>query len=228
MENSRLSKLAPELRNRIYELVVAQQNPIEVSLMSLNDDMKAPYKWEIIQLSYFALTQTCKAIRSETLQLFYAHSTFVLRDFRHPTICPLRVVAYNFLKRVGTASAGLARKAIVDVGDLYRLSHGIVSVHDWNNVAGNPNLKVYVAASWTWGADDENDEDFTLDVKLDLLDLETSFKALILEVDEAFTSDIKPLGKCKEWLKFKLSYIQHVSAVHSQNRAESSDDLSGH
>ncbi|GIZ47088.1 hypothetical protein CKM354_001018900 [Cercospora kikuchii] len=69
MENSSLNKLSAELRNEIYELVLAQDKPLVICSEHPNPDSTA------IQPP---LTRVCRQIRAEALELFYYCNTFVI------------------------------------------------------------------------------------------------------------------------------------------------------
>ena len=76
METSPLAKLAPELRNILYELIFTQSQPIMLE-----------YKWQQgwrslpergAYRNVLAMTETCREIREECLALFYSSNDFVL------------------------------------------------------------------------------------------------------------------------------------------------------
>lgn len=80
MDNSPLSRLPGELRNKLYELVLFEEDGVTVS-------PTGPKTWLIHKrrfgkpsgprpLSVVGLPATCKAIRSECLRIFYAINTF--------------------------------------------------------------------------------------------------------------------------------------------------------
>ncbi|KAK0854065.1 hypothetical protein LTS02_011678 [Friedmanniomyces endolithicus] len=71
MDNSPFAKLAPELRNRIYELVlyVLGRSGIKVRLGNRGAQVKnAP----------LALTKVCREIRADTVKMFYAVNAFTV------------------------------------------------------------------------------------------------------------------------------------------------------
>ncbi|RMY98375.1 hypothetical protein D0862_07616 [Hortaea werneckii] len=82
MDNSPLTKLSAELRNEIYHLVLYSPKGFNIIYIGniLFDDKVL--RNENQQAHPLALTATCKALRTETLQLFYALNTFTIK-FRH-------------------------------------------------------------------------------------------------------------------------------------------------
>jgi len=80
MDESPLGRLAPELRNRIYELALTQERPI---IMLYTHDPRYG-RGQVRQAKpstphLLALPGTCKQARSEALQLLYACNAFKLR-----------------------------------------------------------------------------------------------------------------------------------------------------
>lgn len=69
MENSSLNRLSAELRNEIYELVLAQDKPLVICSEHPNPDSTAVQP---------PLTRVCRQIRAEALELFYYCNTFVI------------------------------------------------------------------------------------------------------------------------------------------------------
>lgn len=86
MEASPFQKLLPELRNRVYELALVHDRPIQVSpnttpegQIKIRGKLKDEYHLT-------TLLQTCKQIRSETTELFYAQNTFNVSWPEYPDI----------------------------------------------------------------------------------------------------------------------------------------------
>ncbi|KAK4554392.1 hypothetical protein LTR86_008600 [Recurvomyces mirabilis] len=78
MDGSPLGRLPPELRNYIYELVLQVSKPIHVRCTDLNNTRGFG--------ASIAFTTTCRAIRSESLGIFYAVNTFTLHTTYMPEI----------------------------------------------------------------------------------------------------------------------------------------------
>lgn len=74
MENSPLGKLAPELRNDIYERVFEATECL--TLVRLNGHGAIVALDSNGARRALALTQTCKEMRTETLQMFYGTTAF--------------------------------------------------------------------------------------------------------------------------------------------------------
>ncbi|KAI7388471.1 hypothetical protein KC328_g8920 [Hortaea werneckii] len=79
MENSPFTKLSAELRNEIYHLVL--YSPEGFSIVYIGNILfeDKVLRNENHQIQPLALTATCKALRTETLQLFYAINTFTFK-----------------------------------------------------------------------------------------------------------------------------------------------------
>lgn len=70
-----LFRLPAELRNRIYELVLMFRHPL-----GAHRDLMGDWEAEMTpcNVAQPALARTCRAIRSESLPIFYAQNTFVV------------------------------------------------------------------------------------------------------------------------------------------------------
>ena len=118
MKHSPLGRLPPELRNHIYHLALYEPKPIVVR----------PYGYEIVECnksrtqpppcpSPVALTITCKAIRQESVQVFYAINTFMVADAEGS---PEHAVmsARDFIAQIRQRNSLAVRSMIVDIGEL--------------------------------------------------------------------------------------------------------------
>ncbi|KAK5124133.1 hypothetical protein LTR85_001836 [Meristemomyces frigidus] len=76
VESSRFGKLAPELRNHIYELALTHDKPYGIRAGPSYGGLRLVPQNGLMNLP--ALTATCRAIRRESTALFYAHNTFEL------------------------------------------------------------------------------------------------------------------------------------------------------
>ncbi|PPJ60798.1 hypothetical protein CBER1_02307 [Cercospora berteroae] len=76
MEASRLGKLAPELRNRIWEYAVAQDEPIKLSVFVVPDRVRCKPQSPNITWVF----KTCKQIHEECATMFYANNTFIVES----------------------------------------------------------------------------------------------------------------------------------------------------
>ncbi|KAI7544330.1 F-actin capping protein, partial [Hortaea werneckii] len=79
MDNSPFTKLSAELRNEIYHLVLYSPegfNIVYIGNILFEDKV---LRNENHQIQPLARTATCKAMRTETLQLFYAINTFTFK-----------------------------------------------------------------------------------------------------------------------------------------------------
>ncbi|GIZ43609.1 hypothetical protein CKM354_000682800 [Cercospora kikuchii] len=77
LTGSPFSKLPAELRNRIWELAVVNEQPLEVSFTFEPDDEIA---FSLIDKSTSSLLVTCKQVRDECASMFYNRNTFRLRS----------------------------------------------------------------------------------------------------------------------------------------------------
>jgi len=82
MNQSLFAKLPAELRNRIYEYTLRYGTPIVVEWF----ESTKTFRFTANDRNIFplALAGTCKRIRAECIQLFYAGNTFELLFRRHP------------------------------------------------------------------------------------------------------------------------------------------------
>ncbi|GAB1741907.1 hypothetical protein NU219Hw_g7313t1 [Hortaea werneckii] len=82
MDNSPFTKLSAELRNEIYHLVLHSPEDFKIVYIGNIIFEDKVLRNENHQVQPLALTATCKALRTETLQLFYAINTFTFK-FKH-------------------------------------------------------------------------------------------------------------------------------------------------
>ena len=82
-----LEKLPPELRNRVYHLVLVAGEPINIAKVDIN--------------YYTALLKTCHQIRSEASQIFFAENKFCA-----PFLVNAKVTAVDWLPSIGRKHAG--------------------------------------------------------------------------------------------------------------------------
>lgn len=92
MDDSPFAKLSPELRNRIWDLVVAKQKPI-------NFDANANGHTAAVQPR---ITRVWRQTRGESLPVFYHGNVFAWPRVPSKTFCPSRTMAHliNWLKTV--------------------------------------------------------------------------------------------------------------------------------
>ena len=82
MEASPFVTLAPELRNRIYDLALSEYEAIIIDKDYRKDGIYVVYPKQSMSLFLrgLALTYTCKQLREECTRLFYACNKFVVDD----------------------------------------------------------------------------------------------------------------------------------------------------
>ncbi|KAK1093912.1 hypothetical protein LTR48_001353 [Friedmanniomyces endolithicus] len=149
MDNSPFAKLAPELRNRIYELVlyVPGRSGIKVRLGNRGAQVKnAP----------LALTKVCREIRADTVKMFYAVNAFTVytkvfddmeenegpdgaMDAAGAAEMPIDR-AVNWFAKFGKKNAGMAKRVVINLGTL-------------NAMAGNAGGWLAIAMSFAFGID---------------------------------------------------------------------------
>ncbi|KAI7259288.1 hypothetical protein KC343_g2335 [Hortaea werneckii] len=114
MDNSPLTKLSAELRNEIYHLVLYSPKGFNIIYIGniLFDDKVL--RNENHQVHPLALTATCKALRTETLQLFYALNTFTFK-FKHFDL--LEDVFGVFRDRIGDDCVRALRQVFAECYD---------------------------------------------------------------------------------------------------------------
>ncbi|KAK5127428.1 hypothetical protein LTR85_006767 [Meristemomyces frigidus] len=99
---SRFCQLPAELRNRIYEAVLIQTDPIQVASV-------------LTACTQPAFTRTCTQIREETLSMFYAYNTFIVDTVETGTTAP-----WKWLQSVGYHNARHIRRLGVRI---YKKNH---------------------------------------------------------------------------------------------------------
>ena len=109
MEKSPYERLAPELRNRIYELALRCERPLEISHFP---SAHGGYWREMSrQINGLALALTCKRVHEEAAWLFYAINTFFFfHDTTKNGIANLRA----FRGVIGTVNSSAMRSVVID------------------------------------------------------------------------------------------------------------------
>lgn len=122
MDDSPLGRLAPELRNRIYDFALTSDEPyiIDADRIPLRQ-YTAPK-----QLNPLGLTSTCKAVYAESIQLFYASNAFVFRQ----RACHVPDFLTDFCNTIGKTNTAALKSVIMDAGrftrwDISRLTDSI-------------------------------------------------------------------------------------------------------
>ena len=137
MENSPFAKLAPELRNRIYELVLYKQEGFHFTEDEFGDPHTVchpsprPNSYErcsnTVNRHLLALTQVCRDIRSESSSLFFSINAFRIDTCtcaenvngvrKHHDDCPDRLEACEFwLRAIGPNNASAIQRLEFDFG----------------------------------------------------------------------------------------------------------------
>lgn len=112
MEASPLGRLPAELRNEIYWLVLEAQDPIQI--YCVNKDF---FQARRVPL---AITATCRAIRSESLGIFYASNTFELHPELRADPEAVEVVDLcAWVRAIGIKNFKLAKSVTIDVGEVH-------------------------------------------------------------------------------------------------------------
>ena len=110
MESSLFKKTAPEIRNRIYELALAQPKSVHLIYSEKRGWQRA--LGDGTQLHILALTQVCKAVRSECTQLFYAVNSLTIRT---GSVVYVPELLDGFRSRIGTLNGQALRDIIVEL-----------------------------------------------------------------------------------------------------------------
>ena len=106
-----LFKLQPELRNRIYELVLTSPTVYLLALFRFSkkkyaEDPRKLFPGFPVQPS---LVRTCREIRGEALAMFYANNRFAILDF-----CPRECEsAINWLTAIGASNRAYVKRISV-------------------------------------------------------------------------------------------------------------------
>lgn len=111
MDKSPLARLAPEIRNRVYGLVLQRPDAIVLTVNGrdcrISDN--ASHEWLL------ALPATCKQLRDETTQMFYAQNTFQLQGQDSGAS---QLLAWQ--KAIGKEGRKALRLIIIDTGEVHQ------------------------------------------------------------------------------------------------------------
>lgn len=115
MDTSPLASIPPEIRHQIYELAFYQSQPIQISWCICRTSPPNTLTSDCGPADLLALTATCKLIREESTQLFYATNTFVMKCKRDDNKTHM---LRRFLSNIGEANTKALGSVIVDIGGL--------------------------------------------------------------------------------------------------------------
>ncbi|KAK0861795.1 hypothetical protein LTS02_007553 [Friedmanniomyces endolithicus] len=127
MNNSPLAKLAPELRNRIYELALYVPGPGGIRVFITKRGAR-------VNNAPLALTKVCREIRADTVKMFYAVNVFTVytkifddmeedegsdgaMDAAGVAEMPIDR-AVNWFAKFGKTNAGMAKRVVINLGTL--------------------------------------------------------------------------------------------------------------
>jgi len=187
MDNSPLNKLPAELRNYIYELIVAAEAPIHIMYNSHSEPTVA---W-IHKPQLSGLPEACRATHRESMQLYYATNKFSFTDFGGQREAKL---VQDFCAMTGPTNATALRPVTVkydytfdylDLSDL--LEAQVLSMVDLVKRQLHPECRVRLVCAVgcnSMGVDEDewNDE---LEVRLNPRRLKRSFVRALGVVKEA-------------------------------------------
>ena len=113
MKHSPFSKLSPELRNRIYEYALKSDKPFDITTTAPCG--KPRNKMSYIQGNPLALATTCRVIKNECTQLFYANNTFKVTGDDTDHVFEL---LDKFCTTIGQANVDALGMIVLDIGTL--------------------------------------------------------------------------------------------------------------
>lgn len=111
MDESPLAKLPPELRNRIYELALRQENPVRLHWTIWPEEKVHHMDATRSTPTILALTKTCRQIRQESNKLFYAVNRFIV-DCRRMELCSTLMDV--LVQQLGKDNVVLAESIVLD------------------------------------------------------------------------------------------------------------------
>ncbi|KAK5124200.1 hypothetical protein LTR85_001903 [Meristemomyces frigidus] len=124
LASSRFGKLAPEIRNRIYELTLARPKPFLIGVNSVQKRLRQGRLKDDIRRDFRGLLLSCRVISAECAQLFYAANTFVFSGSNHKDSADTLEYFSNKIGQVNMAA--LRQLALnVDVIDTYAYGWGL-------------------------------------------------------------------------------------------------------
>ena len=157
MESSPLGRLPAEIRNDIYELVLQQYLTV---LLFANTDEDIAAKSTVNVRPLVALTETCKAVRSESLQIFYSINDF---HFALGNLCGVPVGVKvtkaaefsQWLAKLSTHKLESLRQVELNIGlfvpSAYNIWHFI---RPFARFFKTRDIRVFISLSAAWVAQD--------------------------------------------------------------------------
>lgn len=130
MDASPLAKLPPELRNTIYHEVLLQEDTIKLTFKPAKGNVKSRILLRETgsQRQLLALTFTCKLLRRETHDLFFAINSFEIYASSfvfNSRSCKASIPIHCFLDSVTTLSARLAiERLTLNIGEYEPTRYG--------------------------------------------------------------------------------------------------------
>ena len=110
MDQSPLSTLPPEIRNDIYVMALSQDSPI--TLVHLRRKGWKRLEEPSTKPNILALTKTCKNVRRECTQIFYAVNTFALRV---ANVDEIEQLLRLFRLHIGTTNDSALRSVVIEL-----------------------------------------------------------------------------------------------------------------
>ncbi|GIZ43610.1 hypothetical protein CKM354_000682900 [Cercospora kikuchii] len=186
MDSWPFRKLAPELRNKIWELVLIHEDPIVV-----RNSVKTPgcrTKPEYLT----ALLQVCKESKNECSEMFYASNTFVLESFSGAS--SLDEDLRRFIYKLGN-NVPLVKTAIISAGTIdvlhrdsscfYRICYGELDLlGHWRSRLSSLRFEVRLTKKHSVERDTLWDNGGLL-LNIDVFDLPASFRQAMDKISTA-------------------------------------------
>lgn len=216
MNNSPLNRLAAELRNQIYELVLTAPGPISCRFQGKDQAWVCDLKYKYGNL--LAITQTCKEIHNECHEMVYALNTFEVQT----SPAYFRYNMNQFRPFVGAPSAALVRSLVFDIG--------VLDTEDWDEDDPHyPHLIAHMETHVGFALDDLRDVasqhkecHFELKFKLhrlENLELKLDARDLALPWDEKLAQAI-PSKEGDEWAANREKAIQRMKQCREENQEQ--------
>jgi hypothetical protein len=113
MDASPFSNLSPELRNKVYEYSLQQEQPILIKAYSTPKATKPEHRTNIAYP--LGLTQSCREIRTECTKLFYAINTFTILVGDIESKTHVHRQFESFRTAIGCSNASLISSVVFEI-----------------------------------------------------------------------------------------------------------------
>ena len=217
MDSSSLGKLPAELRNRIYEMVLTQSEPIQLRTV-WGCRFRPRYMQQPQLVSLFSV---CRQTQQECASLFYSQNGFMVPQ---TTMNGYKHSLKSFIAAIGPRNADSLRKVTVQMNAIHQhevfqptgrvekiLSQQLHSLEEMS--LAHPRLRVLCAINMFHYGESESEE---VDVELNMTDWNSSKEKARKMLEPFMRNEGQPTGKALT-AKYLMKILDQYESVREEN-----------